>query len=122
MLEASHIQAMHENYPVVTHLSRHLQDALSRQGQAVSAADGTSLFAPGDVCNSFVMVTSGAIRVAVGSGSGREIELYRVQPGDSCILTVSCLLGNALYPASGSAVGELERRRHLQSAVRPDGC
>ena len=73
----------------------------------VSAADGTSLFAPGDVCNSFVMVTSGAIRVAVGSGSGREIELYRVQPGDSCILTVSCLLGNALYPASGSAVDEL---------------
>jgi len=95
------------HYPVVAKLPYHLQEALCREGQAVSTEDGVSLFTVGDACHTFVMVTGGAIRVAKSSGSGREIELYRVLPGDSCILTVSCLLGNARYPANGNAEGEL---------------
>jgi CRP/FNR family transcriptional regulator len=35
------------------------------------------------------------------SDTGREIVLYRVSPGESCVLTTSCLLGGERYPAEG---------------------
>ena len=35
------------------------------------------------------------------SDDGREVLLYHVRAGDSCVLTTSCLLGNNQYPAEG---------------------
>jgi len=37
------------------------------------------------------------------AASGREMLLYRVEPGESCIITSSCLLGHAPYTARGEA-------------------
>jgi CRP/FNR family transcriptional regulator len=34
------------------------------------------------------------------SSSGREILLYRVAAGETCVITTTCLLGNSNYPAS----------------------
>lgn len=34
-------------------------------------------------------------------GEGTELHLYRVGPGESCVLTSSCLVGSSDYPASG---------------------
>jgi CRP/FNR family transcriptional regulator len=53
------------------------------------------------------MVTSGTVRVVKLVSNGRELLLYRVQPGDSCILTVSCLLGDCSYQARGSVEADL---------------
>jgi len=52
-------------------------------------------------CQSYLMVISGAVRVVKPVSNGRELLLYRVQPGESCILTVSCLLGDCSYQARG---------------------
>ncbi len=35
------------------------------------------------------------------AANGRELQLYSVSPGESCILTSSCLLGQAHYRARG---------------------
>lgn len=40
--------------------------------------------------------------------NGRELQLYRVKPGESCLLSGSCLLGQASYDASGIAETEVE--------------
>ncbi len=45
----------------------------------------------------------GAIRVSKISDQGREILLYRVTPGESCVLTSGCLLGHIDYAATGIA-------------------
>jgi CRP/FNR family transcriptional regulator len=47
------------------------------------------------------------VRVAKGSESGREILLYRVAPGQACILSGGCLLGHADYSARGVAEEEV---------------
>jgi CRP/FNR family transcriptional regulator len=52
-------------------------------------------------CTLFLLISEGSIRVVKPALSGREILLYRLEPGDSCILTVSCLLGQNDYPARG---------------------
>jgi CRP/FNR family transcriptional regulator, anaerobic regulatory protein len=42
---------------------------------------------------------SGVVRVYLVSRQGREITLYRIQPGGSCVLTASCILGGSGFPA-----------------------
>jgi CRP/FNR family transcriptional regulator len=39
--------------------------------------------------------------------SGREVELYRLQPGESCLISTSCLLGKANYTAAAIAQTDL---------------
>lgn len=66
----------------------------------VTLPSGTFYLQEGDRCASLALVGSGNIRVFKVSESGREITLYHVQPGESCLLNVSCLLTGRPVPAS----------------------
>lgn len=62
----------------------------------------------GDSCQFFSFVLSGKIKVYKTAENGREITLYRLEKGQSCILTASCILSNKNFPAisfSEEAVG-----------------
>jgi CRP/FNR family transcriptional regulator len=63
---------------------------------------GAVLFRPGDMAQGFVIVLSGRIEVRLTSASGREILLYAVEPGESCVQTTLGLMGGEPY--SGEAV------------------
>ena len=54
-----------------------------------------------------LVLETGAVRVARATPAGRELLLYRVRPGETCVLTLSCLLGQSSYPARGSAETEV---------------
>ncbi len=69
--------------------------------QALSLPAGTITFHQGDSCANYLLVVEGSIKVIARSPSGREIVLYRVRPGGSCVLTTSCLLSGSRYPAEG---------------------
>ena len=57
---------------------------------------GAVLFRPGDAAQGFVMVLSGRIEVHLTGPSGREILLYAVEPGQSCVqTTVGLMAGEA---------------------------
>ncbi|MDQ6972984.1 MAG: Crp/Fnr family transcriptional regulator [Mariprofundaceae bacterium] len=64
---------------------------------------GTVLFRYGDACQGYVFVLSGSVRVQKMDPEGREIVLYRVEDGQTCMLTTSCLLSGRAYPAEGIA-------------------
>jgi CRP/FNR family transcriptional regulator len=80
-----------------------LAQTLADAAQPVSAPAGTQLFAPGSPCRQFLLLLDGVVRVQALSRNGREIVLYRIYPGDSCVVTASCLLGSTAYPATGIA-------------------
>ena len=88
-------------YPVLSLLPAPAQAALLADGQRLALPRDRLLFDMESRCASFLMLTAGSIRVTRLAAAGREILLYRLEPGDSCILTVSCLLGQAGYPARG---------------------
>lgn len=58
-----------------------------------------SLFNLGDACNHFVFVKTGRVRVELLSRDGQQLLLYRIQSGQSCVMTTACLLGNSDYYA-----------------------
>jgi CRP/FNR family transcriptional regulator len=69
---------------------------------------GKMLFRDGDGCSGYVLVISGSVRVQKIDPQGREIVLYRVEEGQSCMLTTICLMGSQKYPAEGIAETDVE--------------
>ena len=74
--------------------------------KAVQVQQGTVLFRDGDACQGYVFVARGSVRVQKMDPDGHEIVLYRVEDGQTCMLTTSCLLGGKAYPAEGVAEEE----------------
>ena len=73
---------------------------LAKGSRIIEAPVGTVGYREGDTCQAFVMRLGGQSRVYKLSAGGREILLYRVTGGETCVLTTTCLLGNSDYPAS----------------------
>lgn len=84
-----------------------LSDYLS-QGDVIEAPDGACLFRPGDESRAFLIVTQGTVRVEQTNPNGRTVVLYRVEAGDSCVLTTTCLISNKPYAGYGYAEGDIE--------------
>jgi CRP/FNR family transcriptional regulator len=59
----------------------------------------TQIYSEGDACSAIALILSGEIRVFKIGESGREITLYEIQRGETCILNASCILSNMSYPA-----------------------
>lgn len=92
--------ALRELYPALAGLDEATLGAVLERSQVVRVPAGTPMFGEGSPCRQFPLVLEGSIRVAKGS-EGRELQLYRVTPGESCVLTSSCLVGGRDYPATG---------------------
>ncbi len=82
-----------------------LREQIESRASLVQAPDGACLFSPGDNSEHFLIALSGSVRVEQTSATGRTIVLYRVEPGDTCVMTTSCLFSGAPYSAYGYAEG-----------------
>ncbi len=79
---------------------------LSPQGRAelgalaeVVASSGRQLIARGAPCGGAYLVLRGSLRVFYFSEDGREATLYRVAPGETCVLALSSTIHAQPYPA-----------------------
>lgn len=71
--------------------------------QVMQVPAGTVLFSPGSDCKGFVVVLSGSVRVSMTTQTGRNLTLYRVGLGETCIQTTLCMTGGDAYSAEGVA-------------------
>ncbi len=74
---------------------------LLTSAHSVTVPAGEVVFRRGDICENYLLVAKGSVKAVLTSASGREVLLYHVNPGESCVLTTSCLLGGDKYPAEG---------------------
>ena len=81
---------------------------LLESARLVRLEPGQFAFRSGDHCNAYFILVDGSVRVQLLSAEGREITLYRVRPGGTCVLTTSCLLGRQDYPAEAIAETAVE--------------
>lgn len=65
------------------------------------------IFRQGDACRRFVLLLQGTVRVYHTSEAGREIILYRVKPGEMCILSLAALLDMSKYTAEAQTESEV---------------
>jgi CRP/FNR family transcriptional regulator len=89
-------------FPIDDIVLQQLRDQL----QVVRLPARRDVFRRGDGCRSYLVVVEGSVRVHTVSATGREVVLYRVTDGQSCVITTACLMSGEAYPAE--AVTETE--------------
>lgn len=80
---------------------------LGSRSRIVTLPPGAHVFRPGQRAQNMLLLLSGTVRVQQVSDTGREVFLYRVHAGESCILTTACMLADEDYAAEGIAETEV---------------
>ena len=86
-------------YPVLEKLPPELLRRVEAEAKLVQSPAGRQLFDEGSPCTAFPLLVDGVIRATKCGPDGHEILLYRLNPGESCVITVVALLGETPYPA-----------------------
>lgn len=80
-----------------------IKSLLVERSNVVDMPDGSVIFGPGKSPENLLLLLDGTVRVQQISDAGREVVLYRVHAGESCVLTTACLLAYEDYSAEGIA-------------------
>jgi len=72
------------------------QEHLLHASQTVRFERGTRVH-DGNNCTGVILVKSGSLRLYLLSDEGKEITLYRLFPGDMCMLSASCVLESITF-------------------------
>lgn len=91
------------HYPALAGLPAAELDRLLSSLIVLNLPAGAQVFSENQPCTGFPLLLAGSIKVVKQASSGRELVLYRVAPGGSCIISSSCLLGRTDYNARGIA-------------------
>ncbi|WP_434286606.1 Crp/Fnr family transcriptional regulator [Celeribacter sp. SCSIO 80788] len=97
-----------DRFSGLAELEPKVRERLVSQSQIVHLPENTVLFGPGKSPENLLMLLEGTVRVQQTTEGGREIVLYRVHAGESCVLTTACLLAYEDYSAEGIAETEVE--------------
>lgn len=98
--------ALSARYPTLAALPAAARARLAKHAQIMRLPAGTPVFDERQACQGFPFVLDGSIRVVKAAPNGRELPLYRVTPGETCVISSACLLGHVPYNARG--ITELE--------------
>lgn len=84
--------SLRDEFPILRQLDDELlmrlsQTAAWRRYDAHEAVQNND-----ETCDGLMKVKQGRLRIYMQDENGKEITLYRLYPGDSCVMTASCLL------------------------------
>lgn len=83
---------------------------LAARARPMRVPAGTRLFDAGQPCPGFPLVDEGSVSVSMLSPDGRRLELYRVEPGEVCVVSATCLFAHRVATATGEARTETALR------------
>lgn len=78
-------------FPFWDKMSETDKETFCRSSHRVSFKKGTNIH-DGNECTGIILIRTGSLRIYILSEDGKEITLYRLFPGDMCMLSASCVL------------------------------
>jgi len=95
------------HYPSLASVATQLENPrLLQELPGMTVAGGTTLFRENDPCTGFPLVLEGEVRVSKTTSNGRELELYRVIPGEMCLVSSASLFNGMALTARGITTQE----------------
>ena len=88
-----------DRFPLLQTMGAETTQALALDLTRMAMPEGFSAFSSGARCDHYLFITEGRVRVQMTMQSGREVVLYRVRPGETCLITTACLFGECDYIA-----------------------
>ena len=84
------------------------QELLTSSSTFVHYPKGAPIHRSDERCAGLLLVRSGQIRSYILSEDGREVTLYRLFQGDTCVLSASCVLNEVAFDVMIDAVEDTE--------------
>jgi CRP/FNR family transcriptional regulator len=92
-----------DRFEGLSRLEPRIRDVLTSRSQVIRIPADTVIFGPGKAPENMLLLLKGTVRVQQLAENGREVVLYRVTAGESCVLTTACMLAYEEYSAEGVA-------------------
>lgn len=92
-----------DRFQGLSRLDPALRGMLEKRSTVIDVPKDTMIFGPGKSPDNLLLLLDGTVRVQQMAENGREIVLYRVHAGESCVMTTACLLAYEDYTAEGIA-------------------
>ncbi len=100
MLDSAEVQRRVQlQFPFLDQFPEDLHKEFIQNALYMRVDKGQPVCREGVLCSHLALLLSGVARVHKLAENGREITLYRVEPGQSCILTASCIMSGTPFPA-----------------------
>ena len=96
MNEQELISLFDSTFPFWSKLSTIDKEKMCRTAHQVHFKKGTNIH-DGNECTGVILVKSGSLRLYMLSEDGKEITLYRIFPGEMCMLSASCVLETVTF-------------------------
>jgi CRP/FNR family transcriptional regulator len=98
------------------------QDCVSE----ITAPENTVICHSGNSCDNLIIIRTGSVRVSHIAPDGRSITLYHIGENESCVLTASCIINQASFPAiaetetavTGYAIPAQKVQQWMQSEIQ----
>ena len=97
-----------ERFSGLSGLDLSAKQLLLSRSTIVKVPEKTTIFGPGKSPENMLFLINGTVRVQQVSETGHEIVLYRIEAGQSCVLTTACLLSHEDYSATGISETEVQ--------------
>ena len=90
------IELFKKTFPFWDTMSASDKETFLRSSYQINFKAGTNIH-DGNECTGVILIKSGSLRLYLLSEEGKEITLYRLFPGDMCILSASCVLSSITF-------------------------
>lgn len=108
MLNNDEIQTVSLSFPFWNKLNSTQQKLLIDNSRTVHYDKNQHIHIGDDDCIGVLLVRSGVMRIFIVSEEGREVTLYRLESGDVCVLSASCVLQSIDFDVSIDAETDCE--------------
>ncbi len=105
---AKNTESIRRYFPFWDHLSQDQAESLIRHTTPARFVKGQNVHGASGHCTGAIVVKTGLLRVYMLSEAGREITLYRLYPGDICMLSASCVLSAITFDVLVDAESDTE--------------
>ena len=96
MNEEKLLELFKMTFPFWDKMSESDRETFMRSSYSVRFKKGTNIH-NGNECTGVILIKSGSLRLYLLSEDGKDITLYRLFPGEMCILSASCVLSSITF-------------------------
>lgn len=107
-MSANNRDKIRSAFPFLAQNDSRIEEQFLTHGQFIKLSIGEHVEMEGNACAHLAFLLYGQVRVYKLGETGHEITLYRIDPGESCILTASCILSHDPFPAFAIAETDIE--------------
>lgn len=108
MIDNAQLNRLSKTLPVIRDANSQLVREFQQAAFLAKIPAGQDVFLEGDSVDAIALLISGVVRVYKIGETGREITLYRLGYGESCILTANAILSHKSFPAIATVEKDAE--------------